>query len=531
MSNEMLLNGLWDFTFDGGTPTKMSVPGCFDAAGPFRGQRGRGVYSRLVNGSGPMELNCGGLGLRASFYWDGKEIGREVTAYAPVRIRFDAGQPGDHELKIVCDNTIEETPESEFRRFYDFYGYGGIYRDVTLRPLPSTFFDSVRPYPDPENGTLRIRMKLSGPERETEVRIDGTLCGTFSGSGEASFRIPSPDLWSPDSPRLHLLELDCGTDRFSCRFGLRKIEVKDRKIFLNGKPLRIAGVNRHDVFPDTGAAVSPDRLRRDLIMIKEAGFNMIRGSHYPQSQAMLDLADELGLLVWDEILGWENPLESLTDKEFQRRQVSSLTRMIESSLHHPCILAWGFLNEAATNDPAARDCVKLLYQTAKELDPDRLVTYATMHGEKDVCLDLVDAVCFNTYPGWYSGTHLFFENRIVTEPLKKLISFVRSTPAIADKPVLISEIGAGALVGDHSGRRWSEEYQAQLIECAVSCALEDPECSGILLWQFCNTPVDDNGRIMMRPRGFNNKGLVDEFRNPKLAWNLFPCLLKRLGIR
>ena len=98
---------------------------------------------------------------------------------------------------------------------------------------------------------------------------------------------------------------------------------------------------------------------------------------------------------------------------------------------------------------------------------------------------------------------------------------------MAEKPVIISEIGAASFIGDHSKRRWSEEYHAQLVKCAVEWVLKNEDSSGILLWQFCNSPVDDNIRIMMRPRGYNNKGLVDEFRTPKQAWKLFPDILTK----
>lgn len=526
MPDEMLLNGLWKFTFEDGREAELPVPGCFDVSEAFRWQRGRGSYSRCVKGGGMMELSCGGLGLRAEIFWDGRSIYAETTAYTPFKVRFEAGDEGDHELKIVCDNTLENGPESQFRSFYDFYGFGGIYRDVRLRRLSSTSFDHVQVLPDIASGSIELQVELYGEARAIDVFIDGEKCGTMPGPGRRSFRVPDPTLWSPETPNLHRLRLECPCESYDCRFGLRQIECREGKIFLNGAPLKLAGVNRHDVFPDSGAAPSPRQVLNDLRMIKQAGFNMIRGSHYPQSGVMLDYADELGLLVWDEILGWQNPVESLTDAEFRRRQCGALTRMIRDSVNHPCILLWGFLNEGATNKPGARECVEKLCRTAKELDPTRPVTFATMHEMRDLCLDLADVVSFNTYPAWYSGHQTFLEKSEVTNKIHDLLSCVRKNPALAEKPVLISEIGAGAFIGDHSGRRWSEEYQAQLIECAVTCALDDPRCSGILLWQFCNSPVDDNERIMMRPRGYNNKGLVDEYRTPKLAWKLFPGLLK-----
>ena len=526
MLNKISLEGMWDFTFEDGSKTRLPVPGCFDASAPYLFRRGQGCYSRKVNGSGTMELTCDGLGLRADIYWDDRKIYSELSAYTPFKVRFEAGDAGEHELRIICDNTICDTPESEFRSFYDFYGFGGIYREITLRKLPETTFDHVVILSDIENGSVELEVGLFGREKEITVRIDDEICGTLRGSGKGIFKVPTPQLWCPENPHLHCLQLDCGCDRYECRFGLRKIEISNGNIYLNGKILKLIGVNRHDVFPDTGAAVTREQLLNDLQLIKNAGFNMIRGSHYPQSQKMLDIADELGILVWDEILGWENPIDSLTDPEFLRRQCDGLSRMIKSSINHPCIVIWGFLNEAATNEPSARECISKFYHQVKELDKSRMITFASMYGEKDLCLDLTDIISFNTYPGWYGGTNTFFEETMVTDKLEALRSFVKSDPALSDKPILISEIGAASFLGDHSGRRWSEEYHAQLVKCAVQHTLNSDDFCGILLWQFCNSPVDDNSRIMMRPRGYNNKGLVDEYRQPKQAWKLFPEILK-----
>ena len=140
MFNKISLAGEWDFTFEDGSMTKLSVPGCFDISERFHFKRGKGTYSRKVEGEGLVELACDGLGLRAEIFWDNKKIYSELTAYTPFKIRFEAGNEVEHELKIICDNTVDDTLESEFRSFYDFYGFGGIYREITLRKLPETYF-------------------------------------------------------------------------------------------------------------------------------------------------------------------------------------------------------------------------------------------------------------------------------------------------------------------------------------------------------------------------------------------------------
>ena len=515
----MLLNGLWKFSFNDGPETELPVPGCFDTTQEYRFLRGRGSYWTCVHCGGQVELRCGGIGLRADFFWDGCKIGSEVTAYTPLVLRFDAGERQMHELKIVCDNTLEETPESEFRYFYDFYGFGGIYREITLRELPESYVDYVRILPlDPESGRIAVHVENAGVPCPVQGSFDGGKTFDLPGAGDYELTVPKPQLWSLAHPHLHKLTLRCGEDIREIRFGLRTVEARNGNLYLNGQELKLIGVNRHDVCPKSGAAVSSECLRRDLEMIKAAGMNCVRGAHYPQSETMLKLADELGLLVWEEILGWENPLESLMNQEFRQRQKSALQRMIRAGVNHPSIILWGFLNEAATKDPEARDCMRELVALVRNEDPSRPTTFATMYGVDDRCLDLVDVISFNSYPAWYGGNNRFFDPEIVRMELTRLIDYVQNHAELAEKPVLISEIGAEALIGDHSGRRWSEDYQTALLLCALETVRNHPRCSGLLFWQFCNTPVDDNSRIMMRPRGYNNKGLTDEFRRPKQAW-------------
>ena len=526
-NNNIKLNDIWDFSFNDGPQTSVTVPNCFDTLKEYQFKRGIGTYSQTVEASGQVELFYEALGLRAKIYWDENLIWEEKTPYTPNKIKFDAGSLQLHTLKIVCDNTIDDSCESEFRSFYDFYGFGGIFHNITLRKLPTTAFDYVKVIPNIENKSIDLQVKLFGPYEEIKVYIDDVFVGLLPETLTANIKVPNGKLWSPETPNLHKLTLISNLDTYTCNFGLRKIEAKDGKIYLNNQEIKLVGVNRHEVHPSCGAATSKEIILQDLKMIKAAGFNMIRGAHYPQCEDLLNAADSLGILIWNEIIGWGPTIESLINQEFQSRQCDSLTRMITTSINHPSIIMWGFLNEGATDKIEARPCVSLLYNTAKALDDSRLITYASMYGEKDLCLDLVDVVNFNTYPGWYGGTHTFFEQNLVIPKLNELLNFVKSNPSIANKPVIISEIGAAAFIGDHSKRRWSEEYQASLIECAVNYTLNNPDYSGILLWQFCNSPVDDNIRIMMRPRGYNNKGLVDEYRREKLAWKLFPKILAK----
>ena len=540
------LNGEWDFHFtekrlhevvpaDISCDAKMSVPGCFDAKGRFRYLRGTGIYRRTLSCGGKIRLDVGAVGLRADLFWDKKKIGSMEKPFTKESFVFDSGAQGVHELVIATENILDKDPSSMFHPYYDFYAYGGIYREVAITELPEVYLDYERITPlDLDEGTVEIHLELGGKWeslKEIELGFDGGQMVPVPVTGEIVHtiqKVPSHRLWSVETPNLHHLYIKAGEDEKELRFGMRKVGLKDGRITLNGKPVKLIGFNRHDAHPDYGYAIPAEITRNDLEMIRGKGYNVIRGCHYTQSETMLSICDELGLLVWDESLGWGNSIASMTDPVFCRCQLEQTRQMVRKSINHPCIILWGFLNEASTHKPEAGTLVNSLVRTIRGEDQSRLVTFASNQIFNDLCLDSLDVISFNTYPGWYDGeaTAESGIDRVIPE-LERLAAFA-SAPEYKDKPLLISEIGAAAICGDHSGMRWSEEYQSKLLETAVKYILESPRYSGIAMWQFCNakTYITTQG-VLTRPRGFNNKGVVDEFRRPKLAWKTLTGLLQK----
>ena len=545
-SGSLDLSGLWDFTFlPEGTPrtadpaefrfdSLAAVPGCFDLTPEYYLRRGTGVYRRQVEAGGEMELISEGLGLRGEFYWDGKQIATVDAPFSRRVIRFDAGKQGVHELLVAVNNEFDDTPSSLFRRNYDFYAHGGIYRKITLAPAATVHADEIKIIPlEPEKGTVRIAVKFSGAVSgltQAEIRFDGqgesAILPLKDGIGDQVFQVPSPHPWSPDDPFLHTAEIQAGGESSSIEFGLRKVECRNGKLYLNGAPLKLIGCNRHDAHPEFGYAVPLDIRLRDLNRLKKAGMNCIRGCHYPQSEELLSLCDRLGILVWEESLGWGNNEASLTDPEFQDRQVRETRRMALDSVNHPSVILWGFLNEADTAQEFARPLVKSLAETLHEVDPTRPVTFGSNRLTKDICLDLTDVISFNTYPGWYGlEQDQFCDQENIRKHLAELAEFA-SRPEFREKPLLISEIGAEAIPGIYGGQRWSEEYQADLLETVVRHVLESDRYSGTFLWQFCDTRTYISNASQVRAGGFNFKGLLDRYRNPKISWRRISDLLK-----
>lgn len=531
------LNGVWDFQFlEGEHPEEdifnlpfremAVVPGCFDAESRYFGLRGVGVYRRKFRAAGHVRIEFEGVVLRAAVYVDRKKAGETVHAFHSFAIDLDLPEEEEeHELLVAVESTYDERDSSLFHSYYDFYAYSGICRPVFLRRLPETgILERLRiTVTDLDAGEIEVGIVRSKPGNEPQKAacfIDGIPVDPVTLNGEitcAKFRVPHAERWSPESPVLHTLKIQTADDSIESSFGLRVIGWGNGRLTLNGSPLKLVGYNRHDCHPEFGYAVPDALVYADLCRIREQGCNFIRGSHYEQSEFFLSACDRLGLLVWEESLAWGNRESSLRDSVFCERQIRQTAEMIRRDYNHPCILLWGFLNELDSHLETARPLIRALVDTVHTEDPTRPATFATNKKKTDLCLDLADVISLNLYPGWADEPSPVSGLPSVEPALQEMSEFV-SGGAFCHKPYIISEIGASAICGDFSGMRWSEEYQADLIEIAVRHALRNPRCSGISLWQFCDTKTYIQGRARMRPRGFNDKGLLDEYRRPKLAW-------------
>ncbi len=545
-ANTVSLNGLWDFAFVQKTlsdtdvcRTAMTdnvlVPGCFDAASSLFGKRGTGIYQREVCCAGKIRLDLQAIGLRARIFWDGELVSSIPWAFTPHKVIIDnPSTEARHTLTVAVENSLETGNDSMFHPIYDFYAFGGIYRDVTFRELPDTvWLDRVQVTPlSVADGTVDAKVFLDGAaeSRLVKVYIDDVFVGEqeITSCGNILCKIPAPATpWTPENPVLHRIKVCTEKDFLETQFGLRTLSWQDGTLKLNGTPLKLIGYCRHDSHPETGYAIPESRVLADMKMIKAQGCNFVRGSHYNQSEFLLDCCDKLGLLVWNESCGWGNKEEHCADPDFVRKQVEQSAIMVQETYNHPCIVMWGCMNELASDTPAGRHIIEEIFKKFREEDPSRPITFASNRRKKDICYDLADIISTNVYPGWYDE-ELHFDDSDQVLPCLKDFEEYFSQPEFCNKPWIISEIGAAAIIGDHSGGRWSEEYQAKIIGNVLDFVLGSERCTGTSLWLFANADTGfDSNLIMLRPRGFNNKGLVSEHRAPKLAWYLVTEKMKK----
>ena len=244
------------------------------------------------------------------------------------------------------------------------------------------------------------------------------------------------------------------------------------------------------------------------------GANAVRTCHYPNDERFLDLCDEKGMLVWEENHARGFDLEKMMNPHFDEQCRDCIDEMIYQHFNHPSIVIWGILNECASETEEGRQKYKMQYEQIKSLDTSRPTTSATCRHFKDICLDLPDIVSFNMYSGWY-------EDISVKEKHEKEMAWIDAAVE-KEKPVIVSEFGAAAIYGfrDRGHCKWSEERQADVIRENLEVYKEDNRLTGTFIWQFADCKVTEEEWFSTRARCHNNKGVVDEYRRPKEAYDV-----------
>jgi len=540
------MDGVWKFSLYEGkfleeiTPDfpaedRMCVPGAFDATPAYFCRRGTAVYRkdfRLEQFSHRLLVRIGGLGLRARFYLDGIPVFYTALPYSAESFELTDVSAGVHTLTVLVDNMFSEEHQKLFLPGYDFFGFGGFYRSLEIRPLPprnALERAQIRTL-DLKTGKIAVTLIFRGetdPEVKCAVRFDqrqeATEYHLAPVNGLATFEttVPEFQIWSPQHPALHTLTVQTGQDCLVERFGIRTIKAEKRKLYLNGQELYLKGVNRHESHPDMGPATTLITQVNDLQLLKNLQVNFIRGSHYPQDQRFLDLCDELGFLVWEESLGWGNTQEELSDPVFMQLQEKQTRLMVQNSINHPSVIFWAFLNEFASDTQEGYQSCERLVKAIREEDNTRLVSFACCRPMTDFCLALCDVLCLNTYPGWIGNNDCDFPEKITAAIPPILQRWLEFYPA--DMPIIVTEMGCCGLYGerDPAAAQWTEQFQAEYFSKVIEVIFATPEISGLTLWQFCDAKsfyrFGKRTGIRYKPLAFNLAGIYDRYRRPKLV--------------
>lgn len=331
-------------------------------------------YKRVLNVSGKSGaylLTFEGVAHFAEVFINGQSVATHANGYTAFTV--DATnflREGENQLVVRVDSR-ESLNQPPFGYVIDYLTYGGIYRDVYLDVYQGAFVSDAFITAAP-NSPVSVQVQLQNCRSSclsAEI-LDGETSiwqQQFSVEG-GSFNFtasPKLQLWSVDSPKLYQLKLTVDGNDYKTNFGVRSAVFTADGFYLNGKKLKIVGLNRHQCFPYVGYAMPESMQRRDARLLKNVlCCNAVRTSHYPQSQYFLDECDKLGLLVFTEIPGWQH----IGDENWKQLAVNNVKEMVLQNRNHPSVVLWGVrINESL-------DCDELYKQTnavAHKLDPTR----------------------------------------------------------------------------------------------------------------------------------------------------------------
>ena len=450
----------------------------------------------------------------AEVWLNGEKLTAHRDGYTPFAARLTGRlKTGDNLLAITIDGS--ENPEiPPFGGRIDYLTYAGIYRDVWLKVVPPVSIGRVKietPNVLAEKKSVVVRLDLANPQHLTP---EGTLTAVLSdadgkevatvsapAAAEATLTMDGLEgiaLWDLDNPVLYALDVRLDEDAVTHSFGFRAAEFTAEGFRLNGRPLKLRGLNRHQSFPYVGYALGRAAQERDAEILKrELHLNIVRTSHYPQSPWFLDACDRLGLLVLEEIPGWQH----IGGDAWKAEAVANVRRMIERDWNHPAIVLWGVrINESQDDHDFYTETNRL----AHELDTTRQTGGIRVITESEFLEDVY------TTNDFILGNEELGGNRPRTalRPRREVTGLDRPVP------YMVTEFN-----GHMYPTKSYDQEQRQIDHVTrhldvLDAAYGDPEIAGCIGWCAFdyNTHKDfgSGDRIC-------HHGVMDMFREPKFA--------------
>ena len=354
---------------------------------------------------------------RRTFYWSGAEADEQVTlrigaVTSNVRVWLNGNYVGySEDSRLAADFDVTDLLrqgenllalevfrwcDGTYLEDQDCWRLSGISRSVELLRRPRVRLEDLR-IDASASGRLRLTMQVtpgvealrfrlkspSGWVRRWKIRASGDTLSLVR-------QLRRPRLWTAETPNLYTLEIDVldirgrRTETVRTELGFRDVEVRGKQLLVNGKPVLIKGVNRHEMSPDGGYCMTREQMEEDVRLLKQLNINAVRTSHYPDDPYWYTLCDRYGIYVMDEAdieshgMGYD-PDKTLADKpEWKEAHRERFERMVRRDRNHPCIILWSLGNEAGNGGNHAAN-----YRWGKREDPTRPVIYQKLQGRRD----------------------------------------------------------------------------------------------------------------------------------------------------
>ncbi len=448
-------------------------------------------------------LQFGAVQYAAYVFLNGKNIAYHIGGSTPFNVELkDELVEGKNKIVVFVES--KRRPDRVPMDNTDWFNYGGMYRSVSLIRVPTSFIQNhfLRLEPDSNYSKISFSITVNNYTKPTPCVLEIEGLGKYEytiDSENSHFQIDAtPKLWSDVDPYLYNVKITYGEQIITDKVGFREIKVKGTSIYLNGKEIYLKGACMHEESVANGKAITEAEIRENFALVKELHGNFARLAHYPHTDLASRIADELGILLWEEIpvywaIDFKNK-ETFADAENQ------LKELIYRDRNRASVIIWSVGNENEDTD-IRLDFMKSLVDTCHALDSTRLTSAACLVSFKDGTIsdrlaDYIDIVGLNEYFGWYYSNF---------DGLKKLFETSQCT-----KPVIITEFGGGARAGHHGSERelFTETQQEWIYKNQVALFKTTDYVKGLTPWILYDFRTPH--RMNPYQEGYNRKGLLSE---------------------
>lgn len=495
-----------DFDFDHWE--KMEVPSCWNLAKKeYLYYEGTAWYTRTfpytaAQAQERVFLMFEGAQYECRVWLNEQYIARHLGGSTPFSVEITQHLQQNNRIVVMVNN--QRKPENLPAMNTDWFNYGGLYRSVAIYRLPKTFIRDafVRLVPNGSYRHIAASVEVDGDASECLLKIPelqiAQAVPLHNGRGEICFEA-EPTLWCPENPKLYRVMISCGEDRVEESIGFKEIKTEGRKILLNGKPVFLRGISHHEDHPTSGKTICPAQVEQFFSCAKELNCNFVRLAHYPHTRYAARLADRLGMLLWEEIpVYWAIDYHNPATHECARNQ---MTELILRDRNRVSVSIWSVGNETPDTDPRQL-FMKSLIDCCRSLDGTRPVSAACLVNYENFVIEdrlvqEIDIIGINEYFGWYRGNMQQLQDELDN------VCF--------EKPLIVTELGAGALAGHHGTKDefFTEERQAHFYEEQMSTLLSRRNIvGGMTPWILFD--FRSPGRTNTFQRGYNRKGLMNE---------------------
>ncbi len=492
-----------------------------------------------------IEIHFGATFYRARIWLNGVELGSHEGGHTAYYFVLPANVPRTNFLAVAIDNRPTETsiPGLAMRLaasnnyWYDWWHYGGIVRDVWLSVNDAILLRrqefrvhvqgdaasvSDRIFVENDSGrpaqiSLRLAAHLEGSDSKAAAETSRTIT-VEPGAQQAdlSFQIPAVKLWHFDQPFLYDVEVELNgasgqlLDTLSDHFGARTVEIRYNKLYLNGEPVRLTGMTRHEDSPLEGLAETRGTWKYDYDDMKNLEVVLTRPVHYPQLPAILDYCDRHGILLVPEIPLWQLSRGQLGNPAVRALAKQMLREMIDEDFNHPSIFAWSVANECEIHSDEGIEYVRQMRDWEKSLDPDRFFTFAddslpTVQDSAHTASQFADFLMWNQYLGTWHGPAAL---------LAGVIEHIHRT--FPEKMVIVSEFGVPGVFGANS--QDADRLRVQILRDQLAEFAKHDWIAGAIFW--CYQDYRSHRNLWPgQTSGYVDHGVVDENRQRRPSYD------------